>query len=61
MRDSESPHAAFGKRLTCLERWPDVPLAEFRSHWPGPRAAIACHLPGLVAYRQQHVVERTAL
>ncbi|HLT83169.1 MAG TPA: EthD domain-containing protein [Phototrophicaceae bacterium] len=45
------------KRVTLLERRPDLPPAEFSGHWRTDHAAIATELPGLLCYRQNHVVE----
>ncbi len=44
------------KRITYLTRRPDLTPAQFRGHWSTIHADIARDLPGVVAYRQNHVV-----
>lgn len=45
------------KRITYLRRRDDQNVQQFRMHWGGPHARIAVDLPGVLAYRQNHVVE----
>lgn len=45
------------KRVTLLERRPDISPATFSSHWRTDHAVIATDLPGLLCYRQNHVAE----
>ena len=45
------------KRVTLLKRNPSMSAAEFRQHWSVPHAEIARHLPGLLRYNQNHVLE----
>lgn len=47
------------KRITYLQRREDLPAEDFSAHWRGPHAEIAVDLPGVVCYRQNHVVRTT--
>jgi len=46
------------KRITYLRRRDDRDIRSFRNHWSGPHARIAVDLPGVQAYRQNHIVEQ---
>jgi len=46
------------KRMTLLARRRGLDDAAFRAHWRGPHAALAAALPGLVRYRQNHILDR---
>ena len=43
------------KRVTYLEKRDGMPRADFRKHWSTVHADIARDLPGVAAYRQNHV------
>lgn len=45
------------KRITYLRKRDDQDAGQFRAHWSGPHARIAVRLPGVLAYRQNHVIE----
>jgi uncharacterized protein (TIGR02118 family) len=45
------------KRITYLEARPDKSREAFRAHWSTTHADIARGLPGVTAYRQNHVLE----
>lgn len=49
------------KRITYLTKRADMTRAAFQSHWSGPHARIAVDLPGVRAYRQNHVLEQGAV
>jgi len=44
------------KRITYLTRRADLTSAQFSAHWSTTHADIARDLPGVVAYRQNHIV-----
>ncbi|MBZ2195458.1 EthD domain-containing protein [Occultella gossypii] len=44
------------KRITYLERRDGMTPADFSSYWRGRHAPIAVDLPGVVCYRQNHVI-----
>jgi hypothetical protein len=44
------------KRITYLQRRPDLPAEQFSRHWQTPHAEIAVDLPGVVGYWQNHVL-----
>ncbi|MFY9636653.1 MAG: EthD domain-containing protein [Cellulosimicrobium cellulans] len=44
------------KRITYLEARPDKDREAFRTHWSTTHAEIARDLPGVTAYRQNHVL-----
>lgn len=44
------------KRITYLTKRTDISLSDFRAHWSTSHAAIAMGLPGVEAYRQNHIV-----
>jgi uncharacterized protein (TIGR02118 family) len=48
------------KRITYLTKRDDLTREQFRAHWATPHAAIAVDLPGIVSYRQNHVVSDEA-
>ncbi|MDQ0615169.1 uncharacterized protein (TIGR02118 family) [Microbacterium sp. W4I4] len=48
------------KRITYLTKRDDLTREQFRAHWATPHAAIAVDLPGVVSYRQNHVVSEGA-
>ena len=48
------------KRITYLSKRDDLTREQFRAHWATPHAAIAVDLPGVVSYRQNHVVSEGA-
>ncbi|MCK3769478.1 EthD family reductase [Microbacterium aerolatum] len=48
------------KRITYLTKRTDISSEQFREHWSTSHAAIAVDLPGVAAYRQNHVVHGTA-
>lgn len=47
------------KRITYLEARPDRDREAFRTHWSTTHAEIARDLPGVTAYRQNHVLPPT--
>jgi hypothetical protein len=47
-----------GKRTSLLQRRQDSTVQDFREHWVGPHAAIACMMPGIARYTQNRVIER---
>ncbi|BCW58607.1 hypothetical protein StoSoilB20_19540 [Arthrobacter sp. StoSoilB20] len=49
------------KRITYLEKRDGMPREAFRAHWSTAHAEIARALPGVVAYRQNHVHQSFAL
>lgn len=48
------------KRITYLQRRADLSTRAFREHWSTVHARIARDLPGVVAYRQNHVLAGAA-
>ena len=44
------------KRITYLTKRESLSRAEFSEHWSGVHARIAINLPGVLAYRQNHVI-----
>lgn len=48
------------KRITYLQRRTGLPTAEFSEHWRRAHAQIAVGLPGVVGYRQHHVLAGAA-
>lgn len=49
------------KRITYLERRDQMPRSDFSRHWSTAHAEIARQLPGVTAYRQNHVRPHAAL
>lgn len=48
-------------RMGLLRRRPDLSPDAFRRHWRDVHGPLAARLPGLVAYHQNHVVDRRQL
>lgn len=48
-------------RMGLLRRRPDLSPEAFRRHWREVHGHLAARLPGLVAYHQNHVVDRRQL
>lgn len=48
-------------RMGLLTRRPDVAVEDFRRHWREVHGPLAARLPGLIAYQQNHVVDRRHL
>jgi len=44
------------RRISFTRRAPGVPYEDFQTHWRGPHADLARHLPGLRHYVQNHAV-----
>lgn len=49
------------KRITYLEKLDGLPREDFRAHWSTTHADIAHDLPGVTAYRQNHVRPASAV
>jgi uncharacterized protein (TIGR02118 family) len=49
------------KRITYLEKRDRMPREDFRLHWSTTHAEIARDLPGVTAYRQNHVLPVSVL
>jgi uncharacterized protein (TIGR02118 family) len=48
-------------RIGLLTKRPDLTTAQFRQHWRNVHGPLAARLPGLRAYHQNHVVDKTQL
>jgi uncharacterized protein (TIGR02118 family) len=47
--------------MGLLKKRPDLSTADFRRHWRDVHGPLAAKLPGLRAYHQNHVVDKTQL
>lgn len=48
-------------RMGLIKRRPDLSPEAFRRHWREVHGPLAAHFPGLLAYHQNHIVDRRQL